>query len=302
MEAIIRERLATPNLTPTLAATQGVLKLRCPDRMGLVHAVSGFLLEHRCNITESRQYSDSASSQFFMRVQFQPIDDGQSLAELRSSFGAVAAKYNMEWQIENARAKIRTLVMVSRYGHCLSDLLFRAAANSLQVEIPVVVSNHPIFERLVTWYGSRFEHLPVNSDNKADVEARLLRLIDRDKIELVVLARYMQVLSPLLCHRLTGRAINIHHSFLPAFKGAQPYQQAFDRGVKVIGATAHYVTEDLDEGPIIEQDVARVDHSMDSTALATVGQDIEALTLARAVQLHADHRVFLNGRRTVVLR
>ncbi|MDT0183673.1 formyltetrahydrofolate deformylase [Microbacterium sp. ARD31] len=278
-----------------------VLILSCPDRPGIVHAVSGFLVEHGANIVESQQFGDSLTDRFFMRIGF-TAGDGHDAGSLHAAFGAVAQRFGMEYELWSAQAPYRTLLMVSKHLHCLNDLLFRASTGALQVEIPVVVSNHRDAEPLVRSYGIDFLHLPVTPDTKPAAERRLLEVVEETGTDLVVLARYMQVLSDDLCRQLSGRAINIHHSFLPSFKGARPYHQAFDRGVKLVGATAHYVTADLDEGPIIEQDVIRVDHSYDQDQLVAAGRDVEAQVLSRAVRWHTQSRVLLNGERTVVFR
>ncbi len=285
----------------TAAAGDFVLVLSCPDRPGIVHAVSGFLVKHGGNILESQQYGDRLSGRFFMRIDF-TVADPVDADTLRRDFAEVADFFAMEFELWVATVPYRTLVMVSRQLHCLNDLLFRTSTGALQIEIPAVVSNHPDAESLVRSYGIDFHHVPVTPDTKADAEARLLGLIGEHGVHLVVLARYMQVLSDDLCRRLSGRAINIHHSFLPSFKGARPYHQAFDRGVKLVGATAHYVTGDLDEGPIIEQDVVRVDHTYDQDQLVTAGRDVEAQVLSRAVRWHSQSRVLLNGDRTIVFR
>ncbi|MCK9822494.1 formyltetrahydrofolate deformylase [Nocardioides cavernae] len=278
-----------------------VLILSCPDRPGIVHAVSGFLVEHGGNIVESQQFGDSLTDRFFMRIGF-TTGDGHDAASLHAAFETVAQRFAMAYELWAAQAPYRTLLMVSKHLHCLNDLLFRASTGALQVEIPVVVSNHRDAEPLVRSYGIDFLHLPVTPDTKADAEKRLLEVVEETGTDLVVLARYMQVLSDDLCRQLSGRAINIHHSFLPSFKGARPYHQAFDRGVKLVGATAHYVTADLDEGPIIEQDVIRVDHTYDQDQLVAAGRDVEAHVLSRAVRWHTQSRVLLNGDRTVVFR
>ena len=278
-----------------------VLILSCPDRPGIVHAVSGFLVEHGGNIVESQQFGDGLTDRFFMRIGF-TTGDGHDAASLHAAFEAVAQRFDMAYELWSAQAPYRTLLMVSKHLHCLNDLLFRASTGALQVEIPVVVSNHRDAEPLVRSYGIDFLHLPVTPDTKADAEKRLLEVVEETGTDLVVLARYMQVLSDDLCRQLSGRAINIHHSFLPSFKGARPYHQAFDRGVKLVGATAHYVTADLDEGPIIEQDVIRVDHTYDQDQLVAAGRDVEAHVLSRAVRWHTQSRVLLNGDRTVVFR
>jgi formyltetrahydrofolate deformylase len=285
----------------TAPAGDFVLILACPDRPGIVHAVSGFLVRHGGNILESQQFGDQLVGRFFMRIDF-VASDGVGAAELRADFAAVADEFAMDFELWDATAPYRTLIMVSRQLHCLNDLLFRASTRSLQIEIPAVVSNHPDAEALVRSYGLEFHHVPVTPDTKPEAEAALMELVDGLDIHLVVLARYMQVLSDDLCKQLSGRAINIHHSFLPSFKGARPYHQAFDRGVKLVGATAHYVTGDLDEGPIIEQDVMRVDHGYDQDQLVSAGRDVEAQVLSRAVRWHSQSRVLLNGNRTVVFR
>jgi len=288
-------------MTQTPGRADYVLILSCPDRPGIVHAVSGFLVERGANIVESQQFGDQLTDRFFMRITF-VVDTFEDADVLRAAFGVVAEQYAMEFELWAATAPYRTLIMVSKHLHCLNDLLFRASTGTLQIEIPAVVSNHPDAGALVRSYGLDFHHLPVTPATKADAEARLLELVDSTDTHLVVLARYMQVLSDDLCLRLSGRVINIHHSFLPSFKGARPYHQAFDRGVKLVGATAHYVTGDLDEGPIIEQDVLRVDHGDDQDQLVAAGRDVEAQVLSRAVRWHAQSRVLLNGGRTVVFR
>lgn len=279
-----------------------VLTIVCPDRPGIVFAVAGFLVEHSGNILESQQFDDRLDDRFFMRVHFEILNERESLDDLRSEFGAVAEEYSMTWHMWPAEAKYRTLVMVSRFGHCLNDLLYRQSIGALQIDIPAIVSNHTDQERLAKAYGIPFHHIPVTAGSKAEAEEELLALVESLGVHLVVLARYMQVLSDRACRALEGRAINIHHSFLPGFKGAKPYQQAFERGVKLVGATAHYVTPDLDEGPIIEQDVLRVDHSLSGSQLMAAGRDVESQVLSRAVRWHAESRVLLNGSRTVVFR
>ena len=277
------------------------LTLSGPDRMGIVAAVASFLLEHRCNIVESAQFGDPATMQFFMRVSFDS-SVGTTTEALTTAFGAVGEQFSLQWAIYDAMVKPRLLIMVSKFGHCLNDLLYRHRIGALPVEIPAIVSNHRDFYKVAAQSDIPFHYLPVNSENKEKQEERLLDVVSQDRCDLVVLARYMQILSPSVCAELAGRAINIHHSFLPSFQGAKPYKQAHDRGVKLIGATAHYVTPDLDEGPIIEQDVARVDHSMSVEACAGVGRDVECAVLARAVQWHVEHRILLNGSRTVIFR
>ncbi|MBV2362659.1 formyltetrahydrofolate deformylase [Streptomonospora nanhaiensis] len=280
-----------------------VLTLSCPDTRGIVAGVADLLYQHGCNITESQQYGDPYANRFFLRTQFTAAPaDGAAEDLLRGAFASLAADFDMEWDLRPRDVRPRVLVMVSRFGHCLNDLLYRRRSGLLDADIAAVVSNHPDLEFLARSYDLDFHHLPVTPDTKADQEARLLELVDSYDIDLVVLARYMQVLSERLCAKMAGRIINIHHSFLPSFKGARPYHQAHARGVKLIGATAHYVTADLDEGPIIEQEVARVDHTHSPEQLTAIGRDLESVALARAVNWHAQRRVLLNGRRTVVFR
>ncbi|MEU2270953.1 formyltetrahydrofolate deformylase [Streptomyces olindensis] len=280
-------------------ADQYVLTLSCPDRKGIVHAVSSYLFMTGCNIEDSQQFGDHDTGLFFMRVHFS-ADAPVTVEKLRASFAAIGDSFQMEWQINRGDEKMRILLMVSKFGHCLNDLLFRARTGALPVEIAGVVSNHTDFAELVASYNIPFHHIPVTKDTKAEAEARLLDIVREEGVELVVLARYMQVLSDDLCKALAGRIINIHHSFLPSFKGAKPYHQAHARGVKLIGATAHYVTADLDEGPIIEQEVERVRHDVTPEGLVAIGRDVECQALARAVKWHAERRILLNGRRTVV--
>ena len=278
-----------------------ILTLSCPDRTGIVYRVTGLLYELGCNILDAQQFGDEETQRFFLRVHF----DVPSLAEaevLQEGFAALADNFGMDWQIHDARRRARLLVLVSKQGHCLNDLLFRAHSRQLPVDIAGIVSNHGDFAALADSYGVPFHHLPVTAATKATQEQQIVELVDKHNIDLVVLARYMQILSPQLCDALAGRAINIHHSFLPSFKGAKPYYQAHDRGVKLIGATAHYVTADLDEGPIIEQDVARADHTDTVEDLTARGRDTESQVLARAVKWHSEHRVLLNGHKTVVFR
>ncbi|UUU22980.1 formyltetrahydrofolate deformylase [Streptomyces sp. DSM 40750] len=280
-------------------ADQYVLTLACPDKQGIVHAVSSYLFMTGCNIEDSQQFGDHDTGLFFMRVHFS-AEAPVSVEKLRASFAAIGDSFQMDWQINRADEKMRVVLMVSKFGHCLNDLLFRASTGALPVEIAAVVSNHSDFAELVASYDVPFHHIPVTKDNKAEAEARLLAIVREENVELVVLARYMQVLSDDLCKQLNGRIINIHHSFLPSFKGAKPYHQAHARGVKLIGATAHYVTADLDEGPIIEQEVERVGHGVTPEGLVAIGRDVECQALARAVKWHAERRILRNGRRTVV--
>jgi len=277
-----------------------ILTLSCPDRMGIVHAVSGFLLDNGGNIEEAAQYNDHDTGLFFMRVQF--ACDTLGHEELSSRLKAFAEPFGMRWKLHATTQPMRTVIMVSKEGHCLNDLLFRCRSGLLPVDVRAIISNHREFYQLAASYNIPFHHIPVTAATKAQAEARQLEIIESEGAELVVLARYMQVLSNELCHKLAGRAINIHHSFLPSFKGAKPYYQAHDRGVKLIGATAHYVTADLDEGPIIEQDVARADHSKTVEDLTAMGRDTESQVLARAVKWHSEHRVLLNGHKTVIFK
>ena len=277
-----------------------ILTLSCPDRLGLVHAVSGFLLERGGNIEEAAQYNDHDTGLFFMRVQF---SCGQlTQADLHTALRHFASGYAMQWSLHATAEPMRTVLLVSKEGHCLNDLLFRWKSGLLRLDIGAIISNHRDFYQLAASYNVPFHHIPVTADNKAQAEERQAEIIESVGAELVVLARYMQILSDGFCKKLAGRAINIHHSFLPSFKGARPYYQAHDRGVKLIGATAHYVTADLDEGPIIEQDVARVDHSLTVEDLTALGRDTESQVLARAVKWHSEHRVLLNGHKTVIFK
>jgi formyltetrahydrofolate deformylase len=278
-----------------------VLTLSCPDRTGIVHRVSGLLFEHGCNILDAQQFGDAESGRFFLRLHFD-VPAAGDIDRVRAAFAPLAAAHAMDWDMHDVRRRARLLVLVSRQGHCLNDLLFRTHSRQLRADIVSVASNHADYAQLAGSYGVPFHHFPVDSTSREAQELRILDLVERERIDLVVLARYMQILSPRLCEALAGRAINIHHSFLPSFKGAQPYHQAHARGVKIIGATAHYVTPDLDEGPIIDQDVAHVDHAMTPAALIRIGSDVESRVLARAVRLHVEHRILLNGHRTVVFR
>ncbi|GAB2747803.1 formyltetrahydrofolate deformylase [Amycolatopsis magusensis] len=274
------------------------LTLSCPNRTGIVRAVSSYLFEQGCDIGEHRQFDDPVRDRLFMRTQVTP-PEGADLHRIDVGFAEVAAEFQMTYEFSAARGA-RILVMVSKLGHCLNDLIYRWRAGSLGGELVAVVSNHEDLRPMAEQAGLPFLHVPVTPETKEAAEARLLRLVDDHEAELVVLARYMQILSDATSKALHGRAINIHHSFLPGFKGAKPYHQAYDRGVKLVGATAHYVTSDLDEGPIIEQEVIRIDHTYDPRALQTVGRDAEALALSRAVRWHCERRVLLNGHSTVV--
>ena len=277
-----------------------ILTLSCKERPGIVHAVTAFLFENGCDIVEHQQFDDSARGQLFLRTAF-VCESETDTQQLGNAFRAVADQFSMTYRITGDRPE-RILVMVSKMGHCLNDLIFRWRAGNLGGELVAVVSNHDDLRPMAEAAGLPFHHVPVTPDTKPQAESRLLDLVVEHRADLVVLARYMQVLSDGLCTSLHGRAINIHHSFLPGFKGAKPYHQAFERGVKLVGATAHYVTGDLDEGPIIEQEVIRIDHNYDARALSTVGQDAEALALSRAVRWHSEQRVLINGHSTVVFR
>jgi formyltetrahydrofolate deformylase len=277
-----------------------ILNLSCPDRTGIVHAVSGFLLERQGNIEEAAQYNDHDTGLFFMRVQF--ACSAVSQDDLRTQLQSLADAFHMQWTLHDTTQPMRTVIMVSKEGHCLNDLLFRWKSGLLPLDIRAIVSNHREFYQLAASYNVPFHHIAVTAATKAQAEAKQYEIVQNEGAELVVLARYMQILSDDLCQKLAGRAINIHHSFLPSFKGAKPYYQAHDRGVKLIGATAHYVTADLDEGPIIEQDVARVDHSKTVEDLTAMGRDTESQVLARAVKWHSEHRVLLNGHKTVIFK
>ena len=280
--------------------TTYILTLSCPDRTGIVHAVSGFLLERGGNIEEAAQYNDHDTGLFFMRVQF--ACEQANADTLNTQWGEFAKTFDMKWDLHATAQPMRTVIMVSKDGHCLNDLLFRWKSGLLPLDIRAIVSNHREFYQLAASYNVPFHHIPVTAATKQQAEAKQYDIIQAEGAELVVLARYMQILSDDLCRKLAGRAINIHHSFLPSFKGAKPYYQAHDRGVKLIGATAHYVTADLDEGPIIEQDVARVEHSRTVEDLTAQGRDTESQVLARAVKWHSEHRVLINGHKTVIFK
>ncbi len=287
-----------------------VLTLSCPDRVGIVHAVAAYLHRAGCNVLDSQQFGDRIGGRFFMRVHVETVPGAPVTYEsLYGGFAPVAAEFGMEWELHDTAVQPRVLIMVSKAGHCLNDLLYRRAAESLRIDVPLVVGNHPDLAPLAAAHGVPFEHVPADPASagtdplaRQRSEGRLLDLVSELDIDFVVLARYMRILSPELCAKMTGRIINIHHSFLPSFKGARPYHQAHAHGVKLIGATAHYVTADLDEGPIIEQEVARVDHSDSPEDLAAIGRDAERVALARAVRWHAEHRVLLHGRRTVIFK
>jgi formyltetrahydrofolate deformylase len=278
-----------------------ILTLACTDQPGIVQAITSFLMDQGGNIRESQQFGDRDSGRFFMRIDFETAQATDAPA-LRTAFAPTAERFGITYELWAAHAPYRTLILVSKQLHCLNDLLFRTTTGDLQIEVPLIVSNHRDAEPLARSHGVDFHHIPVTPDTKGQAEAELMGLVEELGIHLVVLARYMQILSDDLCRQLSGRAINIHHSFLPSFKGAKPYHQAHERGVKLVGATAHYVTADLDEGPIIEQDVTRVDHTLSADQLVTVGRDVEAQVLSRAVRWHAQTRILSNGHRTVVFR
>jgi len=274
-----------------------ILTLSCPDRPGIVHAVSGALLDVNANILENSQFDDLDSGLFTMRTRF---ETERAIGDTESVLAPLVEDLSADYRVRDEREQPRALIMVSKQDHCLVDLLYRKGTGELPIEIPLVVSNHTDVAHHAARYGVRFEHLPITPELKRQQEERLLGLIEENDIDFVILARYMQIISPELCEQLAGRIINIHHSFLPGFIGARPYHQAHLRGVKIIGATAHYVTAELDDGPIIEQDVERVNHAMPAGELAMIGQDIERRVLARAVRYHAEDRVLIVGNKTIV--
>ena len=274
-----------------------IVTLSCIDRPGIVHAISGGLLGAGCNITESQQFLSPETGTFFMRIE---VATEQSLEQIRAGLAPIRDDFHMSLRVDDGAKRTRTMIMCSKAGHALNDLLFAQRAGTLPIDVPVIVSNHLDLKPMADFYGVDFVHLPVTKENKSQAEAELLKLAEDYGIELVVLARYMQILSDSLCERMEGRVINIHHSFLPSFKGAKPYHQAYARGVKLIGATAHYVTADLDEGPIIDQEVTHVSHTRTAEQLVELGRSVEGRTLTRAVQWHAEHRVMLDGQRTIV--
>ncbi|AUQ92441.1 phosphoribosylglycinamide formyltransferase PurN (plasmid) [Phaeobacter inhibens] len=276
-----------------------VLTVHCTSKRGIVAAVSGFLAEQGCNITDASQFDDAETGSFFARISFVP-ETGTSLETLREGFGPIAQNFGMEWGIHDTADRMKVVIMVSNFGHCLNDLLYRWRIGALPIDIVGVISNHMTYQKLVVNHDLPFHHIKVTKENKPEAEARLLQVVEDSGAELVVLARYMQILSDSVCQKMSGRIINIHHSFLPSFKGANPYKQAFERGVKLIGATSHYVTADLDEGPIIEQDTTRVTHAQSPEDYVSLGRDVESQVLARAIHAHIHRRVFLNGEKTVV--
>jgi formyltetrahydrofolate deformylase len=277
-----------------------VVKLVCPDQMGIVAAVSGFLAEQDCNIQESSQFGDEMTGRFFMRTVFVAGNGTPGIEHLTAGFAAVGHRFKMDWEIHDTAAKRRVMILVSKIDHCLNDLLYRYRTGKIVMEIPAIVSNHPDLKSLADFHDIPFHHFPVTADTKPEQEARLLQLVEETGTELIVLARYMQILTDGFCRQMSGKIINIHHSFLPSFKGAKPYHQAHEKGVKLIGATAHYVTPELDEGPIIEQDTVRIRHHLTPEQMVAFGSDVENMVLARAVSYHLDHRVLLNGNKTVV--
>lgn len=278
-----------------------VLLIMCEDRKGIVAAVANSIASQDCNIVESSQYSDENTGRFFMRIAVSCTAE-TTIKSFSAAFLPVATAFQLEWRIHDLRKKLRAMIMVSQGGHCLNDLLYRTSTNRLPMEVTSIVSNHLNWQRRAEHEGIAFHHLPITPENKLEQEAKLLAMVEEQQVDLIILARYMQVLSDQLCRKLDGRVINIHHSFLPGFKGAKPYHRAHERGVKMVGATAHYVTADLDEGPIITQDVSIVDHADTVDDLIAQGQDTESRVLARAVKLHLEHRVMLNGNRTIVFK
>ncbi len=283
-------------------AKKFILTLSCPDRLGIVSKVSTFLYRREAFILEMAQFGDVSTGRFFLRTGFEFQGKTPSIAEFSSEFEPIARELSLDWQLHDAGFKPKTLLLVSTQGHCLNDLLHRSRSGTLPIEVAAVASNHESLREMTEWYKIPFHFWPVSPENKEAQEAKILALVEKEKIDLVILARYMQILSSSLTRKLAGKAINIHHSFLPSFKGAKPYHQAHERGVKLIGATAHYVSDELDEGPIIDQEVLRVDHTQTPAQLVELGRDIECLVLSRAIKYHSEQRVFLNGHRTVVFR
>ena len=275
------------------------LTVKCPSTRGIVAAIATFLAEQGCNITDSAQFDDLETGNFFMRVSFKS-ERGATLEDVGAAFGPVAEPFGMEWQFHDEAEKMKVVIMVSRFGHCLNDLLYRWRIGALPIDIVAVISNHMDYQKVVVNHDIPFHCIKVTKENKPEAEARIMDVVEDTGAELIVLARYMQILSDAMCRKMSGRIINIHHSFLPSFKGANPYKQAFERGVKLIGATSHYVTADLDEGPIIEQDTVRVTHAQSPEDYVSLGRDVEAQVLARAIHAHIHRRVFLNGNKTVV--
>ncbi|SKA71081.1 formyltetrahydrofolate deformylase [Thiothrix eikelboomii] len=284
------------------AAASFILRASCEAARGIVAAVTSVLFEQGCYLNEMAQFDDRESGRFFMRAHAQVQIGTSTLVDIREALRPVSERFGIDWSIHSTAQPVKVLIMVSKFDHCFDDLLYRHHKGELPMQITAVVSNHLDLRPMAEREGLRFIYLPVTKENKLEQEVRLMEIIEQTGTELVVLARYMQILSDSLCRELRGRAINIHHSFLPGFKGAKPYHQAYERGVKLIGATAHYVTADLDEGPIIEQAVQVVDHSYSPEALVAVGRDTETIALSRAVKLHVEHRVFLDGNKTVIFK
>ena len=290
-------------MTPPVSAQHGVLLLSCPDAPGIVHAVTELLVQQKCTIVQSQQFGSATTDTFYMRVEFAHIDGSPlDLDGLHREMEQVAGRFDMTWRLADTAQRQRVVIMVSKFAHCLNDLLFRNSIGELNLDVVAVVSNHPDLGRIADSFGVPFRHIPVTPDTKAEAVAALLDIVRDEQVNLVVLARYMQILSDDLCKQLEGKVINIHHSMLPSFKGARPYHQAHARGVKLIGATAHYVTADLDEGPIIEQELIRVDHTLSPDQLAARGREAETRALARAVRWHTETRIVVNGSRTVVFQ
>tara|TARA_R110002096_G_scaffold201392_11_gene385922 strand:+ start:1094 stop:1978 length:885 start_codon:yes stop_codon:yes gene_type:complete len=279
--------------------TNYALTVTCPSKRGIVASIANYLADHGCNITDSSQFDDKETGNFFMRISF-ASEKGQTITDLTAGFGEVATSYGMDFAFHDEAARMKVFIMVSRFGHCLNDLLYRWRIGALPIDIVAVISNHMDYQKVVVNHDIPFHCIKVTAANKPDAEARILQVVDDSGADLIVLARYMQILSDAMCRKMSGRIINIHHSFLPSFKGANPYRQAYERGVKLIGATSHYVTADLDEGPIIEQDTIRVTHAQSGEDYVSLGRDVEAQVLARAIHAHIHRRVFLNGNKTVV--
>ena len=279
--------------------TKFCLTVTCPSQRGIVAAIAKYIAENGCNITDSAQFDDPDNGQFFMRVSADS-ETGTPLEDLREGFAKIAEPFGMDYKFHDKDSTMKVVVMVSRFGHCLNDLLYRVRIGALPIEIVAVISNHMDYQKVVVNHDIPFHHIKVTKENKPEAEARIMEVVEDTGAELIVLARYMQILSDAMCQKMSGRIINIHHSFLPSFKGANPYKQAYERGVKLIGATSHYVTADLDEGPIIEQDIVRITQAQSASDYVSLGRDVESSVLARAIHAHAHHRVFLNGNKTVV--
>ncbi|MEX3315461.1 formyltetrahydrofolate deformylase [Sulfitobacter sp. PS-8MA] len=279
--------------------TKFCLTVTCPSRRGIVAAIAKYIADSGCNITDSAQFDDPDNGQFFMRVSAD-AETGTPLEDLREGFAKIAEPFDMDFEFHDQDSRMKVVVMVSRFGHCLNDLLYRVRIGALPIEIVAVISNHMDYQKVVVNHDIPFHHIRVTKENKPEAEARIMEVVQDTGAELIVLARYMQILSDAMCQKMSGRIINIHHSFLPSFKGANPYKQAYQRGVKLIGATSHYVTADLDEGPIIEQDIVRITQAQNASDYVSLGRDVESSVLARAIHAHAHHRVFLNGNKTVV--